>query len=235
MVPEWVLDADIGDCALRLYAVLLRYGNSSGARMPARATLAARLHKKSVDTVDRALAELVRSAPSRSSTAGPANNGSPTSTEFAPPDPATMGRHRPRPQFPVSGVAARMRLPAQIEPGVAAAIGAGWPHRCGMTENPLPKHHHPLHPRQRLGHHDRAAQAVEEVEVSRDDSPSVYARLGTGHARQMRSSTGTDATSTCSPTTASPPPPAGTPSSPRYIRPGEGLGNRSPDGRQRTC
>ncbi len=59
MVPEWVLDADIGDCALRLYAVLLRYGNSTGARMPARTTLAARLHKKSTDTVDRALAELV--------------------------------------------------------------------------------------------------------------------------------------------------------------------------------
>jgi len=60
MVPEWVLDADIGDCALRLYAVLLRYGNSTGARMPSRATLAARLHKRSVDTVDRALAELIR-------------------------------------------------------------------------------------------------------------------------------------------------------------------------------
>ena len=60
MVPEWLLDADIGDCAVRLYAVLLRYGNTTGARMPARTTLAARLHKKSVDTVDRALAELVR-------------------------------------------------------------------------------------------------------------------------------------------------------------------------------
>jgi len=45
------VDADIGDCALRLYAVLLlRYGNTTGARMPARTTLAARLHKKSTDT-----------------------------------------------------------------------------------------------------------------------------------------------------------------------------------------
>ncbi len=60
IVPEWVLDADIGDCALRLYAVLLRYGNTTGARMPARTTLAARLHKKSTDTVDRAIAELVQ-------------------------------------------------------------------------------------------------------------------------------------------------------------------------------
>ena len=58
IVPEWVLDAEISDCALRLYAVLLRYGQSSGARMPGRATLARRLRKKSTDTVDRAMKEL---------------------------------------------------------------------------------------------------------------------------------------------------------------------------------
>ena len=60
IVPEWLLDADISDLAVRLYAVLLRYGNSSGARMPSRATLARRLHKRSTDTVDRAMKELVR-------------------------------------------------------------------------------------------------------------------------------------------------------------------------------
>jgi hypothetical protein len=59
IVPEWVIDADVGDCAFRLYAVLLRYGQSSGARMPSRATLARRLRKRSVDTVDRAMKELV--------------------------------------------------------------------------------------------------------------------------------------------------------------------------------
>ncbi len=59
IVPEWVLDSDIGDCALRLYAMLLRYSNITGARMPARSTLATRLHKKSTDTVDRGLTELV--------------------------------------------------------------------------------------------------------------------------------------------------------------------------------
>jgi hypothetical protein len=59
IVPEWVIDADVGDCAFRLYAVLLRYGQSSGVRMPSRATLARRLHKRSVDTVDRAMKELV--------------------------------------------------------------------------------------------------------------------------------------------------------------------------------
>src|SRR3954447_4798815 len=59
IVPEWVLDADISDAALRLYAVLLRYGQSSGHRMPGRRLLASRLHKRCTDSVDRALKELV--------------------------------------------------------------------------------------------------------------------------------------------------------------------------------
>ncbi len=59
IVPEWIIDAQISDCAYRLYSVLLRFGQTSGQRMPARATLAARLHKSSKDTVDRALKELV--------------------------------------------------------------------------------------------------------------------------------------------------------------------------------
>ncbi len=59
IVPEWVLDAEISDAAVRLYAVLLRYGQSSGQRMPSRRTLADRLRKRSVDSVDRALKELV--------------------------------------------------------------------------------------------------------------------------------------------------------------------------------
>ncbi len=58
-VPEWVLDAAVSDCAVRLFAVLLRYGQTSGARMPSRATLARRLRKASTDTVDRAMRELV--------------------------------------------------------------------------------------------------------------------------------------------------------------------------------
>jgi hypothetical protein len=59
IVPEWVIDADISDAAYRLYSVLLRYGQSSGTRMPSRALLARRLKKRSVDSVDRALKELV--------------------------------------------------------------------------------------------------------------------------------------------------------------------------------
>lgn len=59
IVPEWLLDAEIGDAAVRLYAVLIRYGQSSGSRMPARSTLARRLRKRSTDSVDRAMKELV--------------------------------------------------------------------------------------------------------------------------------------------------------------------------------
>ena len=59
VVPEWIIAADVNDSAFRLYVVLLRYGSTSGIRMPCRSTsLASRLHKNSVDTVDRALKEL---------------------------------------------------------------------------------------------------------------------------------------------------------------------------------
>jgi len=57
VVPEWMLDSTVSDTAFRLYAILARYGNTSGVRMPGRALLARRLHR-TVDTVDRALKEL---------------------------------------------------------------------------------------------------------------------------------------------------------------------------------
>lgn len=59
IVPEWLLDTDISHAAVRLHAVLLRYGQSSSARMPSRSTSALRMHKKSTDTIDRALNVLV--------------------------------------------------------------------------------------------------------------------------------------------------------------------------------
>lgn len=59
IVPEWLLDADVSDAAVRLHAVLLRYGQTSGARMASRSTLARRMHKESTDTIDRALKALV--------------------------------------------------------------------------------------------------------------------------------------------------------------------------------
>ncbi len=58
IVPECVIEADIGDCGFRLYAVLLRYGQSSVTCMPSRATFARRLDKRSVDTADRGMNEL---------------------------------------------------------------------------------------------------------------------------------------------------------------------------------
>jgi hypothetical protein len=57
LVPEWVIDTDISDAAFRVYSLLLRYGNTSGQRMPSRKLLAVRLHR-SVDAVDRAVREL---------------------------------------------------------------------------------------------------------------------------------------------------------------------------------
>ena len=57
IVPEWVITAQVSDAAFRLYSMLLRFGNTSGRRMPSRALLANQLHR-SVDSIDRALREL---------------------------------------------------------------------------------------------------------------------------------------------------------------------------------
>jgi hypothetical protein len=57
IVPEWVLDLPVSDAALRLYALLLRYGGTSGTRMPSRRLLAERM-RRSVDSVDRAMRDL---------------------------------------------------------------------------------------------------------------------------------------------------------------------------------
>lgn len=58
IVPEWVLDAEVSDRAVRLYAVLARYSDAKGVAFPSRRTLASRL-RTTVRSVDRALAELV--------------------------------------------------------------------------------------------------------------------------------------------------------------------------------
>ena len=57
MTRDRVIDTDISDAAFRVYSLLLRYGNTSGQRMPSRKLLAVRLHR-SVDAVDRAVREL---------------------------------------------------------------------------------------------------------------------------------------------------------------------------------
>jgi DNA-binding transcriptional MocR family regulator len=58
IVPEWVLLADVSANAVRLYALLNRYANSSGRAWPSRRTLAEAL-RISPSTVDRAKDELV--------------------------------------------------------------------------------------------------------------------------------------------------------------------------------
>jgi len=58
MVPEWLLDSNISDRAIRLYAVLVRYADQNGRAFPARKRLAERV-RCSLDSVDRATHELV--------------------------------------------------------------------------------------------------------------------------------------------------------------------------------
>ena len=57
IIPDWVINADISDAAFRVYSLLLRFGNTSGCRMPSGGLLALRLHR-STDSIDRALREL---------------------------------------------------------------------------------------------------------------------------------------------------------------------------------
>jgi len=57
-IPEWVLDADISDRAVRLWVVLDRYAGQNDRAYPGRRATAERM-RCSVDSVDRAMAELV--------------------------------------------------------------------------------------------------------------------------------------------------------------------------------
>jgi hypothetical protein len=57
-VPTWLLDAPVSDRAVRLFALLTRYADREGRGFPGRRALAERLHC-SVDSIDRALRELV--------------------------------------------------------------------------------------------------------------------------------------------------------------------------------
>ncbi len=61
IIGDWIINAPISDAAFRVYSLLLRFGGSSGQRMPSRGLLARRLHR-STDSIDRALHELVDTA-----------------------------------------------------------------------------------------------------------------------------------------------------------------------------
>lgn len=57
ILPEWIIDAEISDRAVRLYAVLRRFANGELKARPSRAKLALRL-RTSLSSIDRALREL---------------------------------------------------------------------------------------------------------------------------------------------------------------------------------
>ena len=58
IVPEWILDADISDRAVRIYGILARYADSETLEaFPSRQTLAKRAHCH-IKSVDRAIEEL---------------------------------------------------------------------------------------------------------------------------------------------------------------------------------
>lgn len=59
VVPTWVLDSAVSANAVRLYAVLARYTDAGGKCFPGRAELQGRLQVGSLDTVDRAMKQLV--------------------------------------------------------------------------------------------------------------------------------------------------------------------------------
>jgi len=56
-IPEWLLEADVSDRAVRLYGLLVRHADQDGHAFPSRKRLSDRL-KCSVDSVDRAIREL---------------------------------------------------------------------------------------------------------------------------------------------------------------------------------
>ena len=147
IVPEWVLDLPLSDAALRLYALLLRYGGTSGSRMPSRRLLADRM-RRSVDSVDRAMrdletAGLVRVEHRRRGRENLTNRYHVRTTNPAEKPRPTAADEEPAGSDPTSaeaeGVAADLRLPAPLRlpallrPG--AQVRPGWPQICGPTES----------------------------------------------------------------------------------------------------
>lgn len=96
MVPEWVLfHPDLSDRAVRLYGILLRFGQSSGVRMPGRARLAQLLRVQSRRPVDRARAELEAAGALHVTRGGRTKDGQLRTNRYVvrvtPPDLATSG------------------------------------------------------------------------------------------------------------------------------------------------
>ena len=190
IVPEWVLDLDVSDAALRLYALLLRYGGTSGTRMPSRRLLAERM-RRSVDSVDRAMrdlatAGLVRVERRRRGRENLTNRYHVRTTNpTEQPRPTAAHDHRP---------ATTNETPDQAEGGsrrsaatrttaatgtpvargtTAARVAANLrPNRKQETENPPPPTPPPRRPR------SRAPRATPQEEPTTDRSDEVLARCG---------------------------------------------------------
>ena len=81
IVPEWILDADVSALAVRTWAILRSYAdNITGEAWPSRSTIARRCGV-SVDSIDRAVKELVK-AGSLSVVRRKGKNGEPLTNLF---------------------------------------------------------------------------------------------------------------------------------------------------------
>jgi len=215
-VPEWVIDAQISDTALRLYCVLLRYGNTTGHRMPSRATLAARLHKKSTDTIDRALRELEHfgalTVEHRATGTGRALTNRyhllTTRPGGNPAESAVRRRSSPTAAAPAedrdASPPAATRSPGDSDGRThaappAAPVRPGWPHRSGRTESHSPRHHPTPPPPPRLSGRHRSTSTrptVARPTATRTRRPIFSPRAGSPtSAPSSASSTTTDAAS----------------------------------------
>jgi len=185
VVPEWMLDSAVSDTAFRLYAILARYGNTSGVRMPGRALLARRLHR-SLDTVDRALEELtaagILTIEHRTQAGRTLTNRYHLRTHD--PDGACeQGRTAAAPahgttQVGAANVAAGGRTGAAPPSRSPAAPRAAGPHRCGPdpevpTETPPP----PTAPDPSGSTADPVPAGVEEARPPRKSDTSRQAEL----------------------------------------------------------
>lgn len=157
IVPEWVITAEISDAAFRVYSMLLRFGGSSGCRMPSRALLGRRLHR-SVDSIDRALRELssagmVRIERRRSGKQFLSNRYHVrTSAPASKPPEARGGRtSAPTPTMPGSGSRRTAATPGRTSAASVAAELRHYPEASTQSTNPPPPSGESARPRERPG------------------------------------------------------------------------------------
>ena len=189
IVPEWVLDLDVSDAALRLYALLLRYGGTSGSRMPSRRLLAERM-RRSVDSVDRAMrdletAGLVRVERRRRGrenltnryhvrTTNPTEKQRPTAAAQPRPDTGETpdGAERGGRRSAATRTTAATGTPAARGKAAARVAADLRPNRKQVTQSPPPPTPPPRPPRR------RAPRATAEEEPTPDRSDEVLTRCG---------------------------------------------------------